>query len=328
MKKGISILLTLSVLFSLPACGGGGGGNNVSPSDNQSTPIESPYEIPEETCNEIQYTLHEYFHGFDDNSIISVSDCSGALDIKLCYDGMVLRVPFPDYANALSVQSQELAADYGEDIYKITVQFNGGPGKSVTWESHDGISGHLTDTYEETISISGQTIDDLVNRYGCMNWFYQLSESGESVAQPVEPDSVEDFPPIGPVGGEGISTVDVTLYLLSGLSGDSTSNIVYDSSANCIIYTLSADGFVESFLKAYADDSASSIERWEKTKSTFLSLDGSTRKLISQSCDTEVDTMFVVVDNEQEQQLKYIMMLQNGEIIYNLIDDFISLQAS
>ena len=89
---------------------------------------------------------------------------------------MVLRVPFPDYVNALSVQSTELAAEYGEDIYKISVQFTGGHGKSITWDSSDGVSGDLTDTYEDVLSLSGQTVDDLVERYGCMNWFYDLSD--------------------------------------------------------------------------------------------------------------------------------------------------------
>jgi len=95
----------------------------------------------------------------------------------LDYAGMVLRVPFPDYANALSIQSAELAEDYGENIYKISVQFTGGQGKFITWESYDGFSGKLTDTYDGTITFYNQTIKDLVNRYGCMDWFYKLSES-------------------------------------------------------------------------------------------------------------------------------------------------------
>lgn len=140
------------------------------------TPTESVYEVPQETCMSIQRELYKYFHGFDDNSVVSVSDCTGALDIFLCYEGMVLRVPFPDYANALSVQSKELAAEYGEEIYRITVQFTGGQGKSVTWESYNGISGNLVDTYEDAIDLSNQTIQNLVDRYGCMDWFYQLSE--------------------------------------------------------------------------------------------------------------------------------------------------------
>lgn len=190
MKKSIYILLTLCVLFSLSACGSGGGGNSDGPSAEQSTPVESPREIPEETCNAIRRELHEYFYGFDGNSTISVSDCDGALDISLYYVGMALRVPFPDYVNALSVQSSTLAAEYGEDIYKIRVQFTGGHGKSITWDSYDGISGDLTDTYENALSLSGQTVEDLVARYGCMDWFYNLS--GVAV-QPDTKDSSSSF---------------------------------------------------------------------------------------------------------------------------------------
>lgn len=170
MKRSMSFLLSLCVLFSLSACGSGG-----SPSDEQTAPIESSYSVPEETCSAIRRELREYFYGFDGNSTVSVSDCDGALDISLYYVGMALRVPFPDYANALSIRSTELAAEYGEDIYKIRVQFTGGQGKAITWDSYDGVSGDLTDTYEDALSLPGQTIEDLVERYGCMDWFYNLS---------------------------------------------------------------------------------------------------------------------------------------------------------
>lgn len=173
MKRSTSFLLSLCILFSLSACGGSSG----NPPSEQTTPIESSYSVPEETCSAIRRELREYFYGFDGNSTVSVSDCDGALDIALYYVGMALRVPFPDYANALSIRSTELAAEYGEDIYKIRVQFTGGQGKSITWDSYDGISGDLTDTYEDALSLSGQTIEDLVERYGCMDWFYNLSGS-------------------------------------------------------------------------------------------------------------------------------------------------------
>lgn len=315
-QRTVAALLCAAVCFGLLAgCGNGSEQSSSSPTVEQTAPTESSYEVPEETCSAIRRELHEYFYGYDGNSTVSVSDYNGALDISLYYDGMVLRVPFPDYANALSIQSKELAAEYGEEIYKITVQFTGGQGKSIAWESYDGISGDLTDTYEETISLSDQTIDDLVERYGCMDWFYQLSESA---TQSDAPDSDEDAPPIGPVGGDGISTLDVTIGLLSSTIDGS---VVYDPDANCIIEIISADGFVQSFLKSYAEDSASSAERWDTTKSNFCSLDKSTRKLINQSCNSEVDTMFAVADNEWEHE--YVLIIQNGEVAYNLIDDFI-----
>lgn len=164
MKRSISFLLLLCVLFSLSACGSGD-----SPANERTVPTELRYEVPEETCSAIRRELHDYFYGFDGNSTVSVSDYNGALDIGLCYDGMILRISFPDYANALSTQATELAAEYGEDISKISVQFTSGQGKSITWESYDGVSGELTDTYENTITLSGQTIADLVDRYGCMD---------------------------------------------------------------------------------------------------------------------------------------------------------------
>lgn len=317
-RKVLALIFTGLIVAAFAGCG--------SPDSVEATPApmptptESSYEVPSETCISIQQVLYEYFHGFDDNSVVSVSDYDGALDIVLRYDGMVLRVSFPDYANALSVQSKELAAEYGESIYKITVQFTGGQGKSITWESYDGISGDLTDTYEDAINLPDQTIQDLVDRYGCMDWFYQLSEPETSTQSDISDDvsdSEEDFLPIGPVGGDGWSSMDSTIYLLSSTLDAS---VVYDSEANCIIETVPTDGFIQSFLTSYyGNDSESALERWETTKSTYRSLDNAARKLIDQLCDVKVDTMFALVDNEQENGI--VMMIQNGETTYSLIDD-------
>ena len=168
--------LLVAVCCMVAGCGGRSSETGITPPAEQSALVESAHEIPEETLNAIRRELRGYFYNFDDNSIISVSDCNGSLDIGLYYAVMVLRVPFPDYVNALSVRSTELAAEYGEDIYKISVQFTGGHGKSIAWDSSDGVSGDLTDTYEDALSLSGQTVEDLVERYGCMNWFYDLSD--------------------------------------------------------------------------------------------------------------------------------------------------------
>ena len=179
MKKFVKpfalVGLLIAVCCTVAGCGGESGETSEIPPAEQSALSEPAHEIPEETLNAIRRELRGYFYGFDGNSITSVSDCDGALDIGLYYVGMVTRVPFPDYVNALSVQSTELAAEYGEDIYKISVQFTGGQGKSITWDSYDGVSGDLTDTYDGALSLSGQTIEDLVERYGCMDWFYNLS---------------------------------------------------------------------------------------------------------------------------------------------------------
>lgn len=178
LKKLFTLVgLSVAVCCTVAGCSSGGSETGVAPPADQSAPVEPAHEIPEETLNAIRRELRGYFYGFDDNSIISVSDCNGALDIGLYYAGMVLRVPFPDYVNALSIRSTELAAEYGEDIYKISVQFTGGHGKSITWDSSDGVSGDLTDTYEDVLSLSGQTVEDLVERYGCMNWFFDLSSN-------------------------------------------------------------------------------------------------------------------------------------------------------
>lgn len=165
MKRSLLLLvLTALMVVSFSGCGSTDSGT------------ESVHEVPQETCLSIRQELYEYFHGFDDNSEVSVFGYNGALVIDLTYEGMVLRVPFPDYVNALIVQSKELAAKYGEDIYEIGVRFTGGQEKSLIWVSYDGVSGNLTDTYEDTIFLPDQTVQDLVDRYGCMDWFYQLSE--------------------------------------------------------------------------------------------------------------------------------------------------------
>ena len=154
LKKLFTLVgLSVAVCCTVAGCSSGGSETGVAPPADQSAPVEPAHEIPEETLNAIRRELRGYFYGFDDNSIISVSDCNGALDIGLYY------------------------AEYGEDIYKISVQFTGGHGKSITWDSSDGVSGDLTDTYEDVLSLSGQTVEDLVERYGCMNWFFDLSSN-------------------------------------------------------------------------------------------------------------------------------------------------------
>lgn len=149
------------------------------------------------------------------------------------------------------------------------------------------------------------------------------SEPAETAVLTASPDSEDDIPPIGPVGGEGISSLDVTISLLSNTTGG---DVVYDPEANCIIVMVSADGIVQGFISAYADDSAAATERWKETRSTYQSFDASTRKLINITCDSKVDTMFAVFDNEQE--YKYVMLFQNGEVTHSLIDDFINQQLS
>ena len=195
MKKLVKSFALVCLLVAgcclVAGCGGEIVETDDSPPAEPWAPSETAHEIPEETLNAIRRELRGYFYGFDGNSITSVSDCNGALDIGLCYIGMVTRVPFPDYVNALSVQSTEFAAEYGEDIYKISVQFTGGQGKSITWESSDGVSGDLTDTYDGTLHLPGQTIEDLVERYGCMDWFYNLS--GDAAQSDTKRDSLSAF---------------------------------------------------------------------------------------------------------------------------------------
>ena len=324
MKKFVKpfalVGLLIAVCCTVAGCGGESGETSEIPPAEQSALSEPAHEIPEETLNAIRRELRGYFYGFDGNSITSVSDCDGALDIGLYYVGMVTRVPFPDYVNALSVQSTELAAEYGEDIYKISVQFTGGQGKSITWESSNGVSGDLTDTYDGALSLPDQTVEDLVERYGCMNWFYNLSGDAEqpNAANGDTNGNDEEALPVGPVGGGGSFTLDSTIYVLSDtIDGE----ITYDPEANCIISIIFADGFIQAFLEEYAGDSVSSVEHWETTKSTYQSLDNATRKLIDTSCNSEVDTMFTVVDNQRENG--YILMIQNGEITYDLISAFV-----
>lgn len=88
---------------------------------------------------------------------------------------------------------------------------------------------------------------------------------------------------------------------------------------------ISADG-IQAFLEEYVGDSVSSVEHWETAKSTYQSLDNATHKLIDTSCDSEVDTTFTVVNSQRENG--YILMIQNGEITYDLIAAFIEQHES
>ncbi len=168
MKK---LCIALSLLLVLSGCGG-------QQPESAQTPSEidgADAGIPQETLADIQGKLIDFFPGYDDVSVY-VSDNDGALKIFMQANGMVMQVTFPDYANALVVQSQELAAEYGLSVSEVSITFTAGEDNLVNWCTSDCISGTLLDSYNgKKLFLINQTISDLVDRYGAMNWFYPLN---------------------------------------------------------------------------------------------------------------------------------------------------------
>lgn len=151
--------------------------NQPQPSTtNDSTNVEG-FETAFETSRAIEEKLMDFLNTHSDVSIsVLVLHSNGTLDISLCAEETMLQAAFPDYANALVVKSQELAAEYGLSISQISVVFTSGEDNMMTWRTTDCISGFALDTYcGADFWADNQTIADLVDRYGAMNWFYPLT---------------------------------------------------------------------------------------------------------------------------------------------------------
>lgn len=147
-------------------------------------------EIPYEKCSQFTQELEAYFSAYGNSLKIGVMGAEDGVDVFLHFPGMPLRVQFPDFANALVVQSEEIAQRLDVPVRSIETAFTTGSEneKIIRWETKDGVTGTLADNYEGNVVLTGQTIGDLVARYGCTNEFYDLtsgsnsSEGGETVS--------------------------------------------------------------------------------------------------------------------------------------------------
>ncbi len=165
MKKVLLVLiLSLMVLLSF----GCQSQSNTNP--NQ--------KIPYETCSQFTQELETYFSAYGNSLKIGVLGYEDGVDVFLHFPDMPLRVQFPDFANALVIQSEEIAQRLNVPIRSIETAFTLGDEDTriIRWETTDGTTGVLADNYEGTIMLRDQTIGDLVARYGCTNEFYDLSE--------------------------------------------------------------------------------------------------------------------------------------------------------
>lgn len=144
-----------------------------SQSSNASPNQEVPYEI----CSQFTQELEAYFSPYGNSLKISVLRYEDGVHVLLHFPGMSLRVQFPDFANALVIQSEEISQRLDVPVRSIETAFTLGDEdtKIIRWETKDGKTGVLADSYEGTIVLRDQTIEDLVARYGCTNEFYDLS---------------------------------------------------------------------------------------------------------------------------------------------------------
>lgn len=135
------------------------------------------YIVYQQPTNIIEEKLMAFLDTHRDISIsVFVQRYDDALEILLFAEEATLKTAFSDYANALVVKSQELATEYGFSISQISVVFMSGEDNMMTWRTTDCISGFFFDTYDGSdVWVDNQTIQDLVDRYGTMNWFYPLT---------------------------------------------------------------------------------------------------------------------------------------------------------
>lgn len=145
--------------------------------DESKTPAPSESaRIPYETLDTIRGELEEFFSGHSGISISVLDTNDGEINTSLNAEGMVLQVAFPDFANAMVVQSQELTEKHGLLLSQVSITFTDGEDNLMNWRTSDFISGYLLDSYNgNDLLISDQTIENLVDRYGAMDWFYPLS---------------------------------------------------------------------------------------------------------------------------------------------------------
>lgn len=161
MKKLPLIVTSIILGLALVAC-------------SSSSKPETPAEIPYETCQAIEGEISDYFSGYDVK--VYVFGSKGVLDVSMYNEGQVSKAPFADFANALIIKTQELANSYELSIGSVELTFSAGEDDFLKWTTYDCKSGQLGDTYNGKFLLKNdQTIQDLVDRYGAMNWFYELA---------------------------------------------------------------------------------------------------------------------------------------------------------
>lgn len=162
MKRLLASIIVVALTLSLVAC-------SKTESDN-----DKPAEIPYKTCQAIEEEIAGYFseHG----GKVYVFGDKGVLTVSMFMEGQASKAPFADFANALVVKAKEIAEEYELGIGSIELMFSAGENDFLKWSTSDCVSGQLGDTYNgAAVFLNSQTIQDLVDRYGAMNWFYELA---------------------------------------------------------------------------------------------------------------------------------------------------------
>ena len=173
----LALILAWLMLVSLAGCGSPDSDTPLQNAESTELIAEVDTGVPDETLDAIKSALKAFFSERDEDASIYVFGDDGTLDISLDAEGMVMgfQTVFPDYANALVIQSQELAAEYDLSISQISVTFTAGEDNLRNWTTYDCISGILADTYDGgKLVLVDQTIEDLVDRYGTEGWFYPI----------------------------------------------------------------------------------------------------------------------------------------------------------
>lgn len=187
MKRVITLVISCLALTVL-LFGCGKGNQEVEPIEEKDPATVAIQEfseddtIPYETIKLIQSDIERELSSIGavtDQMSLYVMDGndSNSISILIGWEGMVLAVQFPDYVNASIIHINEVAQKHNLAVSDYDIGFSRGEGEVLTWHSTDGISGELFDSYDsDTTSFQDQTVQDLVDRYGCTNEFYDISE--------------------------------------------------------------------------------------------------------------------------------------------------------
>lgn len=173
----LPLILAWLMVVSLVGCGTPDSDTALQGAGSTELIAEADIGVPYETLDAIESALKTFFSERDEDASIYVFGDDGTLDISLNAEGMVMgfQTVFPDYANALVIQSQKLAAEYDLSISQISITFTAGEDNLRNWTTYDCTSGILADTYDGgNLVLVDQTIEDLVDRYGTEGWFYTI----------------------------------------------------------------------------------------------------------------------------------------------------------
>lgn len=297
MKKTAALLVIISVaLFAtLTACASG---TNTVHNNNPDT--QNVAEISNDICTAIDDGISAFFdsYGYDD-VIITVLDSNGGLYVGLSCQGMVLQVTFADYANALVKEAQMLAQDYDVDIYQISVAFTRGEDEITSWRTQDCSTGTLLDSYGGSkVLLSGQTIEDLVERYGAANLFYELL--------PTEPPSVAP---------SEISIDSLCSSIESKLSGYSGQTVTYDDTA--ITATIWQDGLANAVSITREVDNSALKETWASVIDTHIALSDEIREQIDSAGWEDVSFVLNIVSDLDSDEV--LLSINDATVVYDVL---------